>query len=289
MRRFQRTHFRWVVASFVAGLCVASISLRAFAATVVFDVVPVADLADGKIVVTPGEQVAYQLTALVKSDDADTVDNNGLVYFNVSIQTDSGIVQAAMASFKTLIAESFTLFPSLGTPTDDDILGISGRQDLDNARDVVTEVAQTLQVLGGGVLNTPTTEETFTVKVGNDSIANVLEADSTQNTMAVTVEIGDGFVISTGGSTDDDTTDDDTTDDDTTDDDTTDDDTTDDDTTDDETTTTGGLVDFPTALAFVAGAAALIVGAFFLGGNAAVMVALILVPLLGILAVFALQ
>ncbi len=228
-------------------------------ATVTFDVRPVGKAAGSEVVVRPGTQVAYELVVEVASDTP-VADNAGLSLFQeVHIQTGTGVTQAPLDAFSSVIVQYFTFGQSAGTATEDKITGIAAAQlGLGNPLFEGVGVGQAT-VIGTGKINTPTTEGTFTIKNMGGASASVVGVGSASGrpVAAKTVAAGPGFTIRTsntapsdGGSTD-------------------------------------GQTQSSTSMQAlgIAGAALLaLMAAFWLGGPLGLLIALILVPLLGILA-----
>jgi len=195
---------------YTASLCVLWLATTASAATVTFAIQPQAGDASQEIVVTPGGLVAYEITALVTSDDAETPDHNGLSSFIVDVLTDLGVIQDPVDELDADIAETFTYMTSLGLPSDDDILDIGGSQDIllgDDALTLNIAVDQA-QVLARGSLIAPAIEGTFTVAISTESEATVFASWNTSEMMVANTAIGDGFAIRTDFSAGDDTGDD---------------------------------------------------------------------------------
>lgn len=146
--------------------------------------------------VAPGETVDYEITCVV-----DTGDNLGLSLFNVHLETDLGVEQNPASSFNSLIASAFPLFPSLGTPRDDDVLAIGAAQGLAN---FVTGIGQNgAQVLVVGTLVTPQAPGTFAVRIRQNSTGSVVRPDG-RGTMLAQVVAGPGLVITVLGAGDSD-------------------------------------------------------------------------------------
>jgi len=172
-------------------------SEAAMAATVTFDLAPVATTTGNEVVVAPGQTVAYQLIAIVVSD-TEVADNHGLEAFTVSIQTNSGVAQPPLDAFGPLIAQHLTVFPSLGTAQDDRILDITASQlGLGAPFFEGIGVGQAV-VLATGHFNTPATEGAFTVKVADNPTAFVVGAGSKEGlAIPANGHAGPGFTIRT--------------------------------------------------------------------------------------------
>jgi len=173
------------------------LQLPATAATVTYNIVPASDPEATSRTIKTGSRIEYRITADVTSDNPSAEDNSGLAAVIVDVETDLGVAQPAATSLDPVIADNF-LFPSLGTPRNDDLEGIGGAQAAFGSP--ITGVGQdeTL-IVARGFLQTPNAEGTFTVVIGDGSVANVLTADPTSvpNVVAATVEIGNGFTIIT--------------------------------------------------------------------------------------------
>jgi hypothetical protein len=168
------------------------------AATVTFDLQPVAAATNNTVVVAPGAQVEYILTAQVVSDTA-TADNRGLALFQLEIQTNSGVTQPALTQFSTVVQQNFPSFQSLGIPEADKITSILGSQNLLANAPFVGFGVGSPQEIGRGVFNTPTTETSFTVTVGGD--ASVIgPTDQNKGPISATSKSGPGFTIQTSTS-----------------------------------------------------------------------------------------
>jgi len=172
-------------------------SQAALAATVTFDLAPVAATTGNEVVVAPGQTVAYQLLAIVASD-TEVADNHGLEAFTVSIQTDSGIAQPPLDAFGPLIAQYLTAFPSLGTAQVGDILDITASQlGLGTPFFEGIGVGEAV-VLATGRFNTPAAEGAFTVKVADNPTAFVVGAGSKEGlAIQANGRAGPGFTIRT--------------------------------------------------------------------------------------------
>lgn len=176
---------------------VCGLAAPVWAATVTFDLVPVTALTGNEVVVTPGQQVQYQLVATVVSDTP-VADNLGLSLFQLNIETASGIAQDLPEAFSPIVVADFTAFPSLGTVQGDQIIGVSAAQlGLGTPFVQGIGVGQAV-VLATGHFNTPTVETTFTPKVGPNSKAEVLGAGSKEGqSITATAVAGPGFTIRT--------------------------------------------------------------------------------------------
>lgn len=206
------------------------------------------------ITVAPGEQVSYEVLALVTSADPATPDNNGLGYFLFDILTDLNISQPPIIGVEEAISDAFSFLLKTGTPTGDDLLQVRAAQDtLIGSSPLIPGVAEgRTQVIVGGLLNTPTDEGTYQVTVGGTMAASVFAAGGTASLREVTSTAGPGFTIVVAAPVTDDTTTDQT--------DTTTTDTTTTDTTTTETTETTSTTTVPQGL--VLGGIALALGAF---------------------------
>lgn len=169
----------------------------ASATTVRFDVVPTSDTSATSVTVTPGAEVPYQVYVHVISDNTTTVDNNGLSFFTLEVLTNLTVAQQPLSNFATLIADSFTVVQSLGTVQDDDIVQIGGGQNTFAGGTVTAGIGSGSgwQLIGEGKFLTPTTEGSYTVAPGSDSLANVFAAGSTTSATQATLQLGPGFTI----------------------------------------------------------------------------------------------
>lgn len=190
-----------------AILCILWAITAASAATVTFDIQPQEGDASQDIVVEPGGLVAYEITALVTSDDAETPDHAGLSSFSLDVLTDLGIVQDPVDALDAVIASAFTYNPTLGQPSSDDILEIGGSQDVLLGDDALVQniAVDAEQVLATGELITPPTEGTFTVTISTESEATVFASWNTSEMMLANTAVGTGLTIRTELSAGDDT------------------------------------------------------------------------------------
>lgn len=91
------------------------LACRLSAATVTFDIQPDGLSGTNAVVVEPGQDVPYILTAIVTPDDPINVDNNGLAFFRVHIRTDLGVTQRPVDEFEPIIGDNFTIQQNPGT------------------------------------------------------------------------------------------------------------------------------------------------------------------------------
>lgn len=178
----------WVAV--VALICWLSAGgLEARAATVTFSIVAVdadGSVLDGnEVIVQPGAEVPYILTAVVSSD-IDVIDNDGLASFSIDLGTDLLVQQPPIDEFDPEIALWFAMDQSEGTPSagpvegvDEDVVGISGSQNAHDPGQVVPGVAaEQVQVIGRGRLRTPEVEGDFAAGILDSSAAGVFWPDS---------------------------------------------------------------------------------------------------------------
>ncbi len=172
----------------------ALMTSAATAATVRFDIAPAGGEPGDAVSAGPGDEVCYELTAIVTSDDPAASDNDGLAFFAVNVETDLGVTQSPVDELEPVIADNFPIVQSLGTPAADDVLSIGGAQNTFTG-DVQTGIAlgQT-QVLARGRLVMPGAPGTFTV-AGPTGTANVFRVGSTTAVDRADIETGPGFTI----------------------------------------------------------------------------------------------
>jgi len=179
----------------VLTVCLAGWALGA---TVTYNLVPVTAATGNEVVVAPGAQVEYILTALVESDTAEP-DNRGLSLFQLEITTGSGVAQPPLTRFSSVVQENFPSFASLGLSEGDRITNILGSQNLLINEPFLGFGVGQAQEIGRGFFNTPTTETSFTVAVGGD--ASVIgPTDEQRGPFSATVVSGPGFTIRTSTS-----------------------------------------------------------------------------------------
>lgn len=168
----------------------------ASAATVTFEMVPVGGSAGDEVVVAPGTEVAYELTATVTSDDSASSDNDGLAFFSVTVETDLGVTQIPADEFDSVIAQAFPFVQSLGRADDDDILEIGGGQNTFSPGSATTGLGVgQAQLLARGRLITPTSEGTFTITP--TASANVFDPGSDTSVSVADSVVATGFTIRT--------------------------------------------------------------------------------------------
>jgi len=218
----------------LAVACILSTCPALSAATVLFDVRPVVDgepvikedPEDQPLVtVLPGEEVAYQMTALVTSApedpanpvprDAEGRDNNGLSFFRFDLLTTLGVVQGPADGFVPPVDVAFRLLPNLGVVEGENILQIAAAQDTLTFTGTLTagigwDEPQPLVEgrLITGQLDALETEADFTVQVGPDPEASVFQPDTFAPIPAAQIERGAGFIIRVSTQDDDDNGDD---------------------------------------------------------------------------------
>lgn len=113
------------------------------------------------LVVPPGTIVPYELGVFVQTTPAlPTI--TGLAAFDVDLLTTMGVLQPSLSTFDSRVLQSFTTSPSFGFPFDDDILGITARQNLAGIVNTGVGLGRR-QVLGTGQLVTPAVEGDFQV------------------------------------------------------------------------------------------------------------------------------
>lgn len=185
------------------------LACRLSAATVIFDIQPDGLSGTNAVVVEPGQDVPYILTAIVTSDDPINVDNNGLAFFRVHIRTDLGVTQRPVDEFEPIIGENFTIQQNPGTPLEppgstgelQDIEQISGAVNTFVGLLPVFGIAQNeQQILARGRLATPNIEGDFSAIVRDDSTANVFQLPDNR-VVTANIAIGTGMRISTRVST----------------------------------------------------------------------------------------
>lgn len=243
-------HYRSGALTVMAVLAWAGV---AAATTVRFDVVPTDDNTATSVTWPPGAGVPYQVYVQVISDDTTTTDNNGLAFFTLELATDLTVTQRTLTSFSTPITQAFTVVPSLGTLENDDIVQIGGGQNTLAGGTVTAGIGSTRQLVGEGIFVAPATEGTYTVGIGSRTQANVLAAGSLTTTKQATIQKGPGFTIVVAQPTS-------------------------------PTTTTSKTSGDTLLLAGLFGGLAVMifVAALFLSGPLAAMIAMLVLPLLGI-------
>jgi hypothetical protein len=154
--------------------------IGAFAQNVNFQLVPLGGTVvnpgiSPTILVQPGVILPYEVIARVVADPTAPA-TFGLAGFNFNILTDFGLAQTSPFTFSPPVSPLFTVNPAFGTPFTDDIVGITGFQDIGAPGLITTGFAlDQPQVLGTGQLLTPDFEGTFAVDlVGNADLFNVI-------------------------------------------------------------------------------------------------------------------
>ncbi len=180
----------------VLGLVFAEVAV---ATTVRYNIVPASNRTARTRTVQTGSQIEYFVTAEVLSDETE-LDSDGLSLFTVNVLTNLEVTQPAATEFIQFIRQTFTLFPSLGTPVGDNIEGIGASQSTFGSARVITGVGQSgPQELVRGFLQTPDREGTFVVSIDRNSSANVLRPNFAVSggVRTATIEVGGGFTIIT--------------------------------------------------------------------------------------------
>ncbi len=165
----------------------------AYAQTVTYDIRP-ADGATSPVQVLPGDVVEYEVTISI-----DDVDNDGLLFFGISILTDLGVEQSIDNNvFDPIIVEFFTSFFPLdpGTPIDDDIEFIAGTQGFPSFAEPGIGQGGVQMLVRGELLTQRSTEDLFNVDVTNVTTQLFLGDDILANA-EITILIGPGFEIDT--------------------------------------------------------------------------------------------
>lgn len=166
--------------------CVLVAVASSSAATLTFSLVAIdAESGTNQVVVLPGAEVPYILTALITYEGTQA-DNAGLAFFSVNIRTNLQVTQQPLDSFDSGVALAFPILQSLGTPREgplagvfQDILDIGGSQNTFGGTQAIFGVALLeTQVLGQGRLLTPQTQGTFTAGILDTSTANVFRPNS---------------------------------------------------------------------------------------------------------------
>jgi hypothetical protein len=126
-------------------------------------VTPVGPVPPTTVVVPPGTVVPYELGVFVQPTPG-LPEVNGLASFDVNILTTLGVSQPPLTAFDPLILQTFTVFPSLGLPSNGSILNITAGQDLSGFANTGVGVGRR-QRLATGQLNTPFVEGDFQVSL----------------------------------------------------------------------------------------------------------------------------
>lgn len=147
------------------------------------------------LLVQPGFVLPFEVFAEVRADpNAPT--NVGLAGFDFNIVTDFGLPQTTPFTFAPSVSPLFPVDQSLGSPITDDILGVSGFQDLGAGSTITTgfAVAQP-RTLGTGQLLTPSFEGTFVVGLVGSADLLTLAGDQTMTTTPGLVGASPTFTI----------------------------------------------------------------------------------------------
>jgi hypothetical protein len=192
--------FRKLTVWLLAAACVLP-AAGSLAATVRYNIVPASDRNARTRTILTGTPIKYYITAEVISDTAEA-DNSGLALFNINVETDLTVEQPPATEFIRDIFNTFTLFRSLGQPSDDDIIGIGASQSTFTPTSATTGIGQRGNVeLVTGLLQSPDFEGEFTVVIdAANSTANVLPADYSENGGSISareITAGPGFTIIT--------------------------------------------------------------------------------------------
>ncbi len=287
MLRTPRHHAFAVTALTLAAAC------PAFAATATFDVAsPDAD-ANNQAVVLPGDTVPYEIFVTVTSDNPAAIDNSGLAFFSITVETDLNVEQPPATEFDPPIAQQFSIVQSLGTPVEDNIAQIGGGQNTFGGTIQFGVALNQRTFLARGTVVTPTqVEGMFTVRIGATTTANVFLPNDIAAAQSANVVPGQSFTIRTTTQPPGDGTDDGS--DDGTNGDGSGDGNGDDggDGTDGEGDggDTGGTpaetIPFTTGMTMLAAMVAAIAGAFFLAGPLGALIMLILAPIASLVLIF---
>lgn len=147
------------------------------------------------LLVQPGFVLPFEVLAEVLSDpNAPT--NVGLAGFDFNILTEFGLPQTTPFTFAPSVSPLFPANQSLGSPITDDIVGISGFQDLGAGSVITTGFAVNQpQTLGTGQLLTPSFEGTFGVSLVGNADLLTLAGDRTMTTVPAIVGTSPHFTI----------------------------------------------------------------------------------------------
>lgn len=147
------------------------------------------------LLVQPGFVLPFEVFAEVLSDpNAPT--NVGLAGFDFNILTEFGLPQTTPFTFAPSVSPLFAANQSLGSPITDDIVGISGFQDLGAGGAITTGFAVNQpQTLGTGQLLTPSFEGTFGVSLVGNADLLTLAGDRTMTTTPGLVGASPSFTI----------------------------------------------------------------------------------------------
>ncbi len=183
--------------------------------------------------VRPESEVGYQVTVRTITSpedpafpvpiDPDGQDNNGLSFFRFDILTTLGVLQQPADRFVPPADTAFTLLPSLGTVSTEDILELSGAQDtvgfVGGTPTPGIGLDETQPIVEGRLLTGPLApneaEAEFLVRIGPVAQASVFQAGTLApiEVPAPNIEIGEGFIIRVTTDIDDDDDDNDDNDD----------------------------------------------------------------------------
>ena len=173
----QRRRPRAVGLTRVALVMLVVCAGRASAATVVLSVESAAAV-DGEINAATGSSVSYRILATVVSDDPNNSDHRGLVSVLFDLITDLGVSQPRPV-LDPAFRQTFFVFASPGTPSDDDVLELFGSQyTVDGGSDATIQAdfgAGASFVIATGTLTLPPVAGTYTVSVGGTTLATVLD------------------------------------------------------------------------------------------------------------------
>ncbi len=188
------------LAVLIGLLAVTVAAPLARAATVRFNIVPASNRNAQIRTIKTGSMIKYFIVVSVISDTSET-DNSGLALFTVNVDTDLGVEQAPATEFVPVIRDNFRIFPSLGTPDDDNLIGVGASQNTFGGS-VVTGLGQIQsQDLVKGFFQTPDVEGRFRVTIDLASAAaNVLTANFAEvggSSAAREITVGPGFIIDT--------------------------------------------------------------------------------------------
>lgn len=194
----QRRRPRAVRLAQVALVLLAVCAGRASATTVVLSLESAAAV-DGKVHAGTGTKVPYEIVATVVSDDPNNADHRGLVSVMFDLNTDLGVTQPR-AVLDPAFRQTFFVFASPGTPSDDDLLELFGSQyTVDGGSDASIQpnfAAGNAFVIATGTLTMPQVMGTFAVSVGGTTLATVLD-----DVVTVPETINSATVTSTGALT----------------------------------------------------------------------------------------
>jgi len=145
----------------VIWLLVTAIPLQA--AEVIFDVIPLNGVPGDTIIVKPCDEVSFLIEVIIVPDTPFSREIGGLAAFDLDLLTNLLTLQQRLTAFDPLIEDAFPENQSLGTPTGDDILGISGAQN-PPPNPIIQEIAvHNPQPIATGTLITPNKEGIFNI------------------------------------------------------------------------------------------------------------------------------